>query len=66
MFNKDMSIMSALQAHPKARDVFRKHGMGCLSCMGAVEESIQAGAQMHGIDLEALLKELNSLFEDEK
>ncbi|ADG82948.1 DUF1858 domain-containing protein [Thermincola potens] len=66
MFTKDMSIMSALQAHPKAREVFKKHGMGCLSCMGAMQESIEAGALMHGIDLDALLKELNDLLREKE
>jgi len=61
MFNKDMSIMEALQTHPKAKEVFKKHGMACLSCMGAIQESIEAGARMHGIDLESLLAELEAL-----
>lgn len=63
MFSKEMSIMEALQIHPKAREIFKKHGMACLSCMGAMEESIQAGADMHGIDIEELLRELNELVE---
>ncbi|MCL4439321.1 MAG: DUF1858 domain-containing protein [Firmicutes bacterium] len=66
MFRKDMSIMEALQVHPKARDVFKKHGMACLSCMGAVQESIQAGADMHSIDIDGLLNELNELLKDEE
>ncbi len=61
MFSKEMSIMEALQVHPKAREVFKKHGMACLSCMGAMQESIEAGADMHGIDVEVLMKELNEL-----
>jgi len=61
MFYKDMSILEALQAHPRAKEIFVKHGMACLSCMGAVEESIEAGAQMHGIDINTLLEELNQL-----
>lgn len=61
MITKEMSIMDALQMHPETRDVFKNHGMGCLGCMGAADESIEAGARMHGIDLEALLKELNGL-----
>lgn len=63
MFRKDMSIIDALQVHPKAREIFRSHGMGCLSCMGAENESIEAGANMHGIDVDLLLKELNKLLE---
>jgi hybrid cluster-associated redox disulfide protein len=61
MFRKEMSIMEALQMHPKSREVFKKHGMACLSCMGAMEESIQVGADMHGIEIELLMKELNDL-----
>lgn len=66
MFNKDMSIMEALQTHPQARDVFKKYGMACLSCMGAIQESIEAGARMHGIDLQALLAELDALHQENK
>lgn len=61
MFTKEMSILDALQTHPKAREIFKKHGMGCLGCMGAMAESVEAGAHMHDIDLEALLVELNKL-----
>lgn len=61
MFTKEMPILEALQAHPKAREIFKKHGMACLSCMGAMAESIEAGASMHGIDLEVLMSELNQL-----
>lgn len=61
MFNKEMSIMEALQVHPKARDIFKKHGMACLGCMGAMQESIEAGADMHGIDTLLLINELNEL-----
>lgn len=65
MFHKDMSIMEALQVHPKSREVFKKHGMACLSCMGAIQESIQVGANMHGIDIELLMKELNDLVRED-
>lgn len=61
MFHRNMSIMEAMQVHPKARDIFKMHGMGCLGCMGAVEESVEAGANMHGIDIDLLLGELNGL-----
>ena len=60
-FTKEMSIMEALQAHPQAREVFMRHGLGCIGCMGATMESIEAGARMHGIDVDALLADLNAL-----
>jgi len=63
---KDMSIGEALQAHPKAIEVFAKYNMGCFSCMGATAESIENGALMHGIDVDSLIADLNALFEEER
>jgi hybrid cluster-associated redox disulfide protein len=60
-FTKDMSILEALQADPRAFDVFAAHGMGCVGCMGATMESIENGAKMHGLNPEALLADLNKL-----
>lgn len=61
-FTKGMSIQEALEAHPKAREVFVDHGMGCIDCMASTLESIELGANMHGVDAEALVKDLNELF----
>ena len=60
-FTKDMSILDALQADPRAREVFAAHGMGCIGCMGTTYESIEAGARMHGLDPDALVRDLNRL-----
>ncbi len=56
IFTKDMSMMEALQADPRAREVFAAHGMGCVGCMGVSMESIEDGARMHGIDPETVLR----------
>ena len=61
IFTKDMSIMEALQADPRARDVFTAYGMGCIGCMGVSMESIEDGAKMHGIDPALVVGELNKL-----
>ena len=53
--------MEALQADPRARDVFAAYGMGCIGCMGVSMESIEDGARMHGIDPDAVLADLNKL-----
>ena len=55
--------MEALQADPRAREVFAAHGMGCVGCMGVSIESIEDGAKMHGIDPEVVVAELNRLSE---
>jgi hybrid cluster-associated redox disulfide protein len=56
-----MSLMEALQADPRAREVFAAHGMGCVGCMGVSMESIEDGAKMHGINPDLVLAELNRL-----
>ena len=61
IFTKEMSLMEALQADPRARDIFAAHGMGCIGCMGVSVESIEDGAKMHGIDPETVVGELNTL-----
>lgn len=60
-FTKDMSILDALQADPRAREVFADHGMACIGCMGTTYESIESGARMHGLDPDALVHDLNRL-----
>jgi hybrid cluster-associated redox disulfide protein len=58
VFHKDMPIIEALALHPGARDVFEAHGMACSLCLGASNESIEAGAVMHQVDPEQLVAEL--------
>lgn len=60
-FTKDMSILEALEINPKAQAVFQEYGMGCAGCMGAMMESIENGAKMHGLDPDRILEELNKL-----
>lgn len=65
-FSKDMSIEDAILAHPGAADVFMKHGMGCTGCLISYVESIENGANMHNVDLEELINDLNGLILDDK
>lgn len=60
-FTKDMSILDALQADPRARQIFEAHGMGCIGCLGATMESIENGAKMHGIEPSEIIADLNGL-----
>jgi hybrid cluster-associated redox disulfide protein len=60
-FTKGMSILEALESHPEARAVFESHGMSCCLCIGAMSESVEAGAIMHQVDPETVVAELNRL-----
>lgn len=61
IFTKDMTIMEALQADPRARDIFEAHGIDCVGCSGIVLESIADGAKTQGFDLDEVLEDLNKL-----
>jgi len=61
LFTRDMSILEALEGHPRAREVFERHGMSCCLCIGAQLETIADGAIMHAVDPEAVVEELNRL-----
>ncbi|MGI6345404.1 MAG: DUF1858 domain-containing protein [Bacillota bacterium] len=58
---KDMGIHDAVQKYPETVPVFFKHGMGCLGCAAARFESIEQGAMAHGIDVDALIEDLNKV-----
>ena len=60
MISKETPIMEVLRSHPQAREIFARHGMACIGCMGSMTETLENGAKMHEIDVDELLKELNS------
>jgi len=60
----DMSIIDIVNKHPETISVFREYGMGCIGCMAARFENLAQGAEVHGIDLEALLKDLNDAIKE--
>lgn len=64
--SKKMTILEVLQIHPRSREVFVKHGMGCIACMGATMETIESGARMHGVDPETVVREINALLASSK
>lgn len=61
VITKDSKIIDVIQKFPEAAAVFERFGMGCLGCMGMINETIENGAKMHRISLENLLKELNKI-----
>ena len=45
---------------PEVVQVFMKYKMGCIGCAAAKFESVEQGAKAHGIDVDALIRDLNS------
>jgi hybrid cluster-associated redox disulfide protein len=61
MITKEMSIGTIVQNHPQTVRVFLNHGLMCVGCAAARFESLEQGALAHGIDVDALLKDLNAV-----
>jgi hybrid cluster-associated redox disulfide protein len=63
---KEMSIREAIELYPQVAPVFVQHGMGCLGCAIASFETIEEGALAHGIDVDALIADLNAAIDQEE
>ncbi|KAA0895203.1 DUF1858 domain-containing protein [Oryzomonas rubra] len=57
---KDMTFFEVMRMYPDAVAVLQKYNLGCIGCMGAQNESLEQGANAHGIDVETLVKDLNA------
>jgi hybrid cluster-associated redox disulfide protein len=61
IITQEMSISDVVHHYPETIAVFMKHGLHCIGCAVAAFESIAEGAQAHGIDIDALMKDLNAV-----
>lgn len=57
---KNMTIAEAIKLKPQIAAVLMSKGMHCLGCVIAQGETIEQAAEVHGIDADQLLKELNA------
>jgi hybrid cluster-associated redox disulfide protein len=60
MITKEMTISEIIKQYPKAVDILMSNGMGCLGCPSAQSEPLSMAAEIHGLELEKLLVELNN------
>jgi len=60
---KEMPIDEVAFGHPETVEVFQKYGMHCLGCAAARFENLEQGCAAHGIDVDAMVKDLNVAIE---
>jgi hybrid cluster-associated redox disulfide protein len=58
--SKEMPIGEVVQTYPQTIEVFLRHGLMCFGCAIARYENIEQGAMAHGINVDALMKDLNA------
>ncbi|MBU5454292.1 DUF1858 domain-containing protein [Caproiciproducens sp. MSJ-32] len=59
MISKDMTIGEVIKNKPEAVEILMAFGMGCVGCPSAQAETLEEAASVHGLNLEALLTEIN-------
>ena len=57
---KEMGLIEIVQNYPETIEIFQKYGLGCIGCAAARFENLEAGAKVHGIDLDKIVEELNA------
>ncbi len=63
-FNEDMSMGEILAANPNARAVLEGFGMHCCGCPMSQAEALGDACDVHGVDVNLVLEELNNLSDD--
>ncbi|WP_129598114.1 DUF1858 domain-containing protein [Anaerophilus nitritogenes] len=56
---KEMTISEVVRNYPESVEVLFSFGMGCVGCPSAQAETIEEACQVHGIEVEKLIKALN-------
>lgn len=59
MIEKTMKIGDFCEQYPEKIDILLEAGMHCLGCPASQEETIEEACEVHGIDVEDLIKVLN-------
>lgn len=57
--NKDMRIGELLEKYPEKAEILLNSGMGCIGCPAAQAETLEEACEVHGIDVNELIEELN-------
>lgn len=60
MINADTKIGELLEMAPEKAELLLEAGMHCLGCPASQAETIAEACDVHGIDVEELLKKLNA------
>lgn len=59
MIDKNTKIGELLQMAPEKADILLNAGMHCLGCPASQAETLEEACEVHGIDVNELVEELN-------
>lgn len=58
---KNTMISELVDKYPESVQVMQRHGLHCIGCHVATWETIEQGANAHGIDPDKLVSEINKI-----
>ena len=64
MIERTTKIGELLEKAPEKAEILLNAGMHCLGCPASQAETIEEACEVHGIDVEELLEEINKLQEN--
>ena len=57
---QEMCIEDIVKRYPKTILIFERYGLGCVGCEAALFENVAQGAEIHGVDVNVLIADLNT------
>lgn len=60
MIERTTKIGELLEKAPEKAEILLEAGMHCLGCPASQAETLEEACEVHGIDVEELIKKLNS------
>ncbi len=57
--SRDTNLSEIIEKAPEKIDILLEAGMHCIGCMASQFETLEESCEVHGIDVDELVKELN-------
>ena len=65
-FSKDTNLSEIIEKAPEKVEILLQAGMHCIGCMASQFETLEEACNVHGIDVEELVAELNKEEKEEE
>lgn len=62
----DMNIDEVVDKYPIVAHILMRYGLGCSGCIISTAETIEEGIELHGLDSDIILEEINMILEMEE
>jgi hybrid cluster-associated redox disulfide protein len=62
---KETLLYDLLQKDPDTAEILMGAGMGCIYCPASLYETIEQACQVHGIDADDLVEEINTFLDSQ-